>query len=65
MEYEIGLSDPLVDLGLSSMAMVVLVVRFEEHFDITYEDDELLFENFATVQKIAECIMAKLSSHQV
>lgn len=60
-EHDIEASASLADLGLGSLAMVSLIIEFEEHFDISYEDNEMLFEHFSTIQKITERIMGKLS----
>lgn len=49
-------------LGLNSIKTIALVVELEERFDITFEDDELLFENFATIRTIADRISGKLVS---
>ncbi|MEK4510163.1 acyl carrier protein [Paenibacillus sp. FSL K6-2524] len=50
----------LISNGLSSVNMILLVVELEELFDIVFEDYELFFESFSTVQKIAELITRKV-----
>jgi acyl carrier protein len=45
---EIGNDDLLADLGLDSMAVVVLLVDIEDTFEVEFPDDLLSVEVFAT-----------------
>ncbi|MEC0244345.1 acyl carrier protein [Paenibacillus chitinolyticus] len=47
-------------LGLDSVTAVNLIVSLESHFGITFNDDELIVENFSTVRKITEHVTVKL-----
>nr|BCJ78236.1 acyl carrier protein [Niallia circulans] len=47
-------------LGLDSVTAVNLIVSLEGVFGITFNDDELIVENFSTVKKITEHVSAKL-----
>jgi acyl carrier protein len=55
--------EDLRSLGLDSMKSVTLIIDLEECFDIVFEDDELLFENFSTIQKIANRVSGKLGEY--
>lgn len=44
---------------LSSVAVVSLVFKIEAYLDIELEDEDLQFDNFASIQRIAETIFAK------
>ncbi|KOP65270.1 hypothetical protein AMS62_08435 [Bacillus sp. FJAT-18019] len=61
-----GLSDELTidtqlsEVGMDSVMLVNLMVHIEQHYQIFYEDDELLAENFATIQIITDKIQEKL-----
>ncbi len=44
---------------LSSIAVVSLVLKIEDHFGIELTDDDLEFENFTSVQRIADTIFTK------
>ncbi|MFC5404216.1 acyl carrier protein [Cohnella soli] len=46
--------------GLDSIKVVELIVELEETFGIIFYDDELLFENFSTIQLIVDRIQGKL-----
>lgn len=46
--------------GLNSIKTIELIVELEECFDIIFSDEELLFENFATIQRIVDRIQEKL-----
>jgi len=48
------------DHGLTSLTFISLVVAIEQQFDVTFVDDELLAENFETVQAIADLLKPKL-----
>ncbi|EGL15173.1 MULTISPECIES: acyl carrier protein [Paenibacillus] len=47
-------------LGLDSVTAVNLIVSLESQFGITFNDDELIVENFSTVRKITEHVTDKL-----
>ncbi|SLK20135.1 MULTISPECIES: acyl carrier protein [Paenibacillus] len=57
---EIDMHDNLNDLGVCSIKMIRLIVILEEHFDIIFNDEELLFENFNTLSNILNIIQLKL-----
>ncbi|OMF84727.1 hypothetical protein BK147_32900 [Paenibacillus sp. FSL R7-0337] len=50
---------PLEDAGVDSVLLVNLMMQIEQQYDIFYEDDELLQENFATARLISQRILAK------
>ncbi|GKS12692.1 hypothetical protein YDYSY3_36920 [Paenibacillus chitinolyticus] len=47
-------------LGLDSVTAVNLIVSLEGVFGITFNDDELIVENFSTVRKITGHVTEKL-----
>jgi acyl carrier protein len=49
----------LEDAGVDSVLLVNLMIQIEQQYDIFYEDDELLQENFATARVISQRILAK------
>lgn len=59
---EIATGEDLAGLGLDSIRSVALIVELEEAFDIMFDDEELLFENFSTLNKISERVIGKLES---
>lgn len=59
-EQDISLEEDLATLGLDSMGSVGLIVDLEELFDIVIDDEELMFENFSTIQKIVDRVAGKL-----
>ncbi|MFI5758505.1 acyl carrier protein [Streptomyces sp. NPDC051569] len=52
--------DRLGDHGLDSLSVVELTLNLEEVLDITFEDEELAFENFATLGSIVALAETKL-----
>ncbi|GJM73157.1 hypothetical protein HMSSN036_53730 [Paenibacillus macerans] len=57
---DLSATEELIAWGLDSIKTVELIVELEECFDITFSDEELLFENFATVRLIVDRIRGKL-----
>ncbi|QMV40603.1 acyl carrier protein [Cohnella cholangitidis] len=49
----------LFDIGLDSLNAIQLIVRLEEEFDIIIDDDELIFDNFDSIEKIMEIMKNK------
>ncbi|SFL80355.1 Phosphopantetheine attachment site [Paenibacillus sp. 1_12] len=50
----------LASLGMDSFNSMNLVIEFETRFEIVFDDEELLFENFATLRSMVDRICAKL-----
>jgi acyl carrier protein len=61
IEESIDQHQDLIGLGLDSMASVELVLELETAFDIAFQDDELLLENFSTVERIVSMVESKLN----
>lgn len=57
-----GISQNLDEIGMSSMNAIQLIVELETLYNIEFEDSELLFENFNTVEKIIAKVQEKLGS---
>lgn len=57
----IGEEENLYHLGLNSTKVISLIVELEVCFNIFFEDNELLFENFCNVQKISTRVKRKLN----
>jgi len=55
-----GLS--LKELGLTSMQVVDLAARLEEHFEIEFSQDELLELDAQTLSRVAEMVRRKTSA---
>jgi len=50
---------PLFHLGLDSICLLELIVELEEKFNIVFEDDELVVENFQTLSALVSYIKGK------
>lgn len=46
----------LSDLGLDSITTISLIILIEEHFNIELDDEDLLFENYSSVERITQMI---------
>ncbi len=51
----------LSDLGFNSIGTISFIVLIEEEFDIILSDDDLLFENFKTIDSIEKIIQKYIS----
>ncbi|MHA7581393.1 acyl carrier protein [Paenibacillus sp. OK003] len=49
----------LRDEGLDSIVTIKLIINLEVKFDIQIEDDDLLIENFSTLNKISNLLSQK------
>lgn len=49
------------EVTMDSIQIINLIVQIELNYNIAFNDEELLFENFATLKVISERIMKKLS----
>lgn len=52
-------SAPLRASGLDSLASVELALNLEDHFGLYFNDDDLRFENFASIDSIVALISGK------
>lgn len=48
--------DNLMELGLDSIGMVKIVLGIEEMCGITIPDEDLIFDNFSSIEKIVKYI---------
>ncbi|KAF0815846.1 MULTISPECIES: phosphopantetheine-binding protein [Cytobacillus] len=64
-DKEIGIEEDLISVGLDSLNTVSLILDLEEHFDIGFDDNELLTENFSSIEKIATKIIEKTGNKYV
>jgi acyl carrier protein len=46
----------LSDYGLNSLDFIKFLVLIEEEFDFTFNDSDILFDNFNTINKITDMI---------
>lgn len=60
LDRQIGLEDDLRDAGLSSMAMVKLMLATEVAFDIAIPDADLTPDNFRSVRTV-ETLVARIT----
>ncbi|MWC29848.1 acyl carrier protein [Paenibacillus sp. MMS18-CY102] len=58
----LGEDEPLHPLGLDSVKLINLVIMIEKQFAVTFEDNELLNENFGTLRMIIGKIDEKLGA---
>ncbi|TKJ93372.1 phosphopantetheine attachment protein [Paenibacillus sp. CFBP13512] len=49
---EISNHQKLDSIGFNSIKYIKLIVALEEEFKITFDDDDLIYENFSTLKKI-------------
>lgn len=60
---KLGANESLTDAyGVDSVRLFDLIVGMEDEFGISFEDDELLLDNFDTVEAIAKRVRDKQGS---
>lgn len=61
----LGNDDPLLESGiLDSLGVLDIVGFIESEFGIAAEDDELVPDNFRTIQHIANYVQSKQNGHK-
>ncbi|AFI27210.1 acyl carrier protein [Bacillus subtilis] len=48
--------------GLDSKRIIMLIVQLEEHFNIIFDEEELVFENFTRIQSISALLKEILTN---
>ena len=65
VEKDITLESSLDALGFDSLSKLELIVALEEHFQIAFEDDDLLSEHFQNVSTILEIVQKRFSARSL
>jgi acyl carrier protein len=60
LEQELGENDNLEDKGLDSVHSMQLIIELEKLFDIEFDDDDLILDNFSTIKEIYQIVSTKL-----
>lgn len=60
-DREVEADAELKQSGFDSVLIMQLIVELEQSYDIEFDDDDMLQENFSTIRKIAERIELKRS----
>ena len=59
---EVAITTPLVETGIVDSVGILLIVRFvEEEFGVRVEADDLVLENFATVEAVRDFVTSRLA----
>lgn len=53
----IDINDNLMEFGLDSINMVMMILEIESIFNIEIPDEDLVFENFDTIKKISDYVL--------
>ncbi|QYR19391.1 hypothetical protein KZ483_15795 [Paenibacillus sp. sptzw28] len=60
LEQQLKDDEQIQDAGMDSIRIINMVVQIELQYDVVFDDEELLIENFATIKAIARQIGQKL-----
>lgn len=52
--------EPLIELGLDSISLIRVILNIEEKFNIIFDDDDLLAENFMDIESFTNYVKTKL-----
>ncbi|MGH2739026.1 MAG: acyl carrier protein [Actinomycetota bacterium] len=64
MEDLASRDDPLAEGLLDSLALEQLITHIEEEFGFQFADEELVVENFESIERLATLVDAKLQEAQ-
>lgn len=53
-------NDSLTDLGVDSLNIMYVIAVIEQEFGFTFEEDDMIFKNFTTIDKIEGMINSYL-----
>ena len=56
---KIGNEDDLELIGLNSVIMLQFIVKMEQEFDIEIDEEEIIPDNFGTVNKVVQYLEKK------
>ena len=56
---KVGNEDDLELIGLNSVIMLQFIVKMEQEFDIEIDEEEIIPENFGTVNKVVQYLEKK------
>lgn len=57
---EIANDDDLTKLGMNSISAIELVVEVEDKYDFEFNDEDLLVDNFKTIERLANYIEKRI-----
>ncbi|UJF31870.1 acyl carrier protein [Paenibacillus hexagrammi] len=63
LEYVLDMEQAIEEYGIDSMKIIRLIVLIESRFNIAFADEELVLDNFSTLQSIADKVLAKCGVH--
>lgn len=58
---EIGNDDDLTELGMNSITAIELVVEVEEKYNFEFNDEDLLVDNFKTINRLVSYIEKRIT----
>ncbi len=59
---QVGNEDDLMSLGMDSINSIKVILAIEQEFGFEFQDDELNFENFLNIKKLALCIESRIQN---
>lgn len=59
-DSEIQPTDNLIALGVNSLTFISLIVKCEREFEIEFDDDELDYNVFNSLDTLADCVLEKM-----
>ncbi|GFN33013.1 acyl carrier protein [Paenibacillus xylaniclasticus] len=59
---EIGPDEDLAQFGVNSVTFIRLVLALEMEFDVSWEDDNLQYQNFLTLNNIVQYVEASMQN---
>ena len=57
---DINVTDSLIEIGMNSSGFMKIVIGIESEFDFVFEDEDLLMENFTTVEALKNYVESRI-----
>jgi acyl carrier protein len=56
---EIRIDDELQNYGMDSLSVIRVIVEIEEDFEFEFNDEDLVIDNFKSVDKLVDYVLSK------
>lgn len=57
---EIAVDASLLELGVDSISMIKIILNIENVFDLIFEDDDLVVENFMNIERLVNYVRKRI-----
>lgn len=59
---KLKMAEPLVNLGIDSISFIIIIVTLEKKYEISFDDEKLLFSYFPTIKSIVDYVIGEIDN---